>query len=235
MSTEVVNRQIKLDNVRLLRVSLTKAYTGKDAKIDPTTGKAEGKFHIDAVFPPSHPQFPALQALIRAVATEKWKEQTQQTLDMIKGNNQRFPLQRGDQYRPGKPAYAGMLYLSAGNKDQPTILVTENGVNISNRPSGQAGLGQPAPVLLTPSHPCWPYEGSYANVLLEFYTYVYGNSPGLGCSVLGVQFAKHGERLRGSSVASGSEFGLVPTDADKAPAGAIGGAVAPPVGGAGLI
>jgi hypothetical protein len=228
MSSEVVNRQIKLENVRLLRVSLTKPYVGKDAKVDPTTGKPDGKYHIDAVFPPTHPQFPALQQLIRDVAHAKWKEQTQQTLDMIKGNNQRFPLQRGDQYRPGKPDYAGMLYVSAGNKDQPTILVTENGVNISNRPQG--GLGG-SPVLLTPSHPCWPYDGCYANVLLEFYAYTYGNSPGLGCSVLGVQFAKHGTRLRGSSVASGNEFGLVPADADSAPAGAQAAAVA----GAGLI
>ena len=219
MSNENVPRQIKMDNVRLLRVSLTKQYIGKDAKIDPTTGKQEGKYHIDAVFAPTHPQFPELQNLIRGVATSKWKDQTQQTLDMIKGNNQRFPLQRGDQYRPGKPAYAGMLYISAGNKDQPTILVTENGVNIANRNT---------PVILTPSHPCYPYEGCYANVLLEFYTYLYGNSPGLGCSVLGVQFNKHGERLRGSSVASGSEFGLVPADADGAPAGA-----AAPTGGAG--
>jgi Protein of unknown function (DUF2815) len=229
MNDVTVNKQIKLNDVRLLRVSLTKPYVGRDAKIDPTTGKADGKFHIDAVFPPTHPQFPQLQQLIRDVATSKWKEQTQQTLDMIKGNNQRFPLQRGDQYRPGKPAYAGQLYISAGNKDQPTILVTENGVNISNRPAG-TGLGT-SPVLLTPSHPCWPYEGCFANVLLEFYTYLYGNSPGLGCSVLGVQFAKHGERLRGSSVASGSEFGLVITDADAAPAGAA----AAVSGGAGLI
>jgi len=217
-----VSKQIKMNNVRLLRVSLTKPYIGKDAKIDPTTGKPDGKFHIDAVFPPTHPQFPQLQQLIRDVATAKWKEQTQQTLDMIKGNNQRFPLQRGDQYRPGKPDYAGMLYVSAGNKDQPTIVVTENGVNIANRDT---------PVVLTPSHPCWPYDGSYANVHLEFYTYLYGNSPGLGCSVLGVQFFNHGTRLRGSSVASINEFGLVPQHADAPP-----GSSAPvQTGGAGLI
>lgn len=219
MTTETVNKTIKLDNVRLLRVSLTKPYLGKDAKIDPATGKAEGKYHIDAVFAPNHPQFAELQSVIRGVATAKWKELTQQTLDMIKGNNQRFPLQRGDQYRPGKPAYAGMLYISAGNKDQPTILATENGVNLSNR-------GMP---VLTPAHPKWPYEGCYANVLLEFYTYLYGNSPGLGCSVLGVQFYRDGERLKGSSVATGSEFGIVPSDAD-APA-----AAAPQTGGSGLI
>lgn len=224
MSSEVnVSKQIKMDNVRILRVSLTKPYIGKDAKIDPATGKPTGKYHIDAVFAPTHPQFPELQNLIRGVATAKWKETTQQTLDMIKGNNQRFPLQRGDQYRPGKPDYAGMLYLSAGNVDQPTIVVTENGVNIANRLT---------PVVLSPSHPCWPYDGSYANVHLEFYTYLYGNSPGLGCSVLGVQFYKHGTRLRGSSVASVNEFGLVPADADATPAGA---GAATPSAGAGLI
>jgi hypothetical protein len=214
MTEPNVVKTILMNNVRLLRVSLTKPFIGKDAKIDPATGKAEGKYHVDVVFPPTHPQFTELQNLIRGVASAKWQDTTQQTLDMIKGNNQRFPLQRGDQYRPGKPAYAGMLYLSAGNKDQPTIFVTENGTNLTSRPT-------PAnPGLVTPAHQCWPYEGCYANVSLEFYTYLYGNSPGLGCSVLGVQFYKHGERLKGSSVSSGSEFGLVPGDADAQPTGA---------------
>ncbi len=211
MSDTPVQKTILFKDARILRVSLTKPFIGKDAKIDPATGKQEGKYHVDVVFPPTHPQFGALQELIRNVATAKWKETAQQTLDMIKSNNQRFCLQRGDQYRPGKPAYAGMLYISAGNKDQPTILVTENGVNLSNR-------GLP---VLTPAHPKWPYDGSYANVLLEFYGYNYNNtSPGLGCSVLGVQFARDGERLKGSSVASGAEFGLVAADADATPAGA---------------
>lgn len=227
MTEPVTSKTILMNNVRLLRVSLTKPYIGKDAKIDPATGKADGKYHVDAVFPPTHPQFPELQNLIRSVATAKWKDQTQQTLDMIKGNNQRFPLQRGDQYRPGKPAYAGMLYLSAGNKDQPTILVTENGMNLSNRPL-PADVLKGVPIL-TPAHPKWPYEGSYANLMLEFYTYLYGNSPGLGCSVLGVQFYRDGERLKGSSVATGSEFGLVPADADSQPAAQA------PSGGSGLI
>jgi hypothetical protein len=221
-----VNKTILLNNVRLLRVSLTKPYVGRDAKPDPTTGKVEGKYHIDAVFPSTHPQFGELQSVIRGVATSKWKETAQQTLDMIKGNNQRFPLQRGDQYRPGKPAYAGMLYVSAGNKEQPTVIATVNGVNYTNRPTDEQKLkGQ----ILTPSHPKWPYEGSYANVLLEFYTYLYGTSPGMGCSVLGVQFYQDGERLRGSSVATGAEFGLVPSDAD-APSSAPAAS-----GGSGLI
>ena len=41
MSEVTVNRQIKMDNVRILRVSLTKPYIGKDAKVDPATGKQQ--------------------------------------------------------------------------------------------------------------------------------------------------------------------------------------------------
>lgn len=216
-----VKREIILNNVRLLRVSLTKPFIGKDAKIDPTTGKQIGKYHVDAVFPPHHLQFSELQQVIRGVALSKWKDQAQSNLDMIKNNNMRFPLQRGDQYRAGKPAYAGMLYISANNEEQPTIVVTENGVNIANRGT---------PVVLSPSHPCWPYEGSFANVHLQFYTYLYGNSPGLGCSVLGVQHFKHGERLKGSTVSTGAEFGTVPSEADSETPGASA-----PAGGAGLI
>jgi hypothetical protein len=38
MSEVTGSRQIKMNNVRLLRVSLTKPYIGRDAKIDPNTG-----------------------------------------------------------------------------------------------------------------------------------------------------------------------------------------------------
>lgn len=223
--SETVRNQIIMNDIRLLRVSLTKPYTGKNAQIDPNTGKPKAKYHIDGVFAQSHPQYAELAGVIRGVATAKWAENTDATLNMIGENNQRFPLQKGDKYRPGKPAYAGLVYLSAGNDDQPTIVVTKDGVNIANRNT---------PVVLTPSDPCWPYEGSYANVHFQFYTYSYNGSPGLGCSVLGVQFYKHGERLRGSSVSGVGEFGIVPGAADGPPPGAGGGG-APARGGAGLI
>src|SRR5579871_5613829 len=100
---ETVRNQIIMNDVRLLRVSLTKPYVGKDAKVDPATGKPKAKYHIDAVFAPTHTQFQELRSVIRGVAQAKWGDNTQQTLDMIATNNQRFPLQKGDQYRPGKP------------------------------------------------------------------------------------------------------------------------------------
>lgn len=222
--TDVVKNQIILNDVLIDRVSLASAFKSKTPSIDPKTGVAKAdKFHVDAILGTTHPQFAELQTLIRGVAAAAWKEQAQQTLDMIKGNNMRFCLQPGDQYRPGKPQYAGKVYISAGNEEQPTIVVTENGINIATRNT---------PVVLTPAHPSWPYAGSQANLHLQFYCYKFNNSPGLACSVLGVQFYKHGTRLKGANVSSGAEFGIVPGAADAPPPG---GGVPAGGGGAGLI
>lgn len=215
--TDMVRNQILLNNVRLDRVSLTAPYKSKQPNQDPNK---KDKYHIDAILGETHPQFQELRAVIRGVATARWKDQTDSNLAMIATNNMRFCLQKGDQYRPGKPQYAGLLFISAGNEEQPTIVASENGVNIANRNT---------PVILTPSHPLWPYAGCYANVHLQFYCYTFQNSPGLAASVLGVQFFNHGTRLRGAAVSSGSEFGIIPGAADGPPPSQ------PASGGAGLI
>lgn len=205
----MVKKDIILNDVLISRVSLAQPFHPKNPQIDSRTGLPKvDKYHIDAVFAPTHPQFNEVQAVIRAVAVDGWGDKAQQFLDMIKGNNQRFCLQRGDQYRPGQPQYAGMLYISAGNETQPTIGFTKNGVNIFNRGT---------PTMATPADDMWPYAGSFCNVHLQFYPYEFGNSPGLGCGVLGVQFNRHGPRLTGQTVSSGKEFGLVLGQADKKP------------------
>jgi len=202
----IVQRQIILNNVLLNRASITTPLQDKKGEIDPKTGKVKSKYRVHLLFPQTHPQFNELQTLIRAVALAGWKDQTQAVLEQIKTNNQRFCMQRGELYYPAEPAYKGMIYISAGNKDQPTIVATENGINIANRDT---------PVQLTPSNPKWPYSGCKVNAQLEFYTYDY-NGKGLGCSILGLQFFEHGERLRGASVSSVKEFGIVPGQADAA-------------------
>jgi hypothetical protein len=208
MTEVTVQRQIILNNVLLNRASITTPLQDKKGEIDPKTGKVKSKYRVHLLFPQTHPQFAELQALIRGVALNGWKDQTQAVLEQIKTNNQRFCMQRGELYYPSEPAYKGMIYISAGNKDQPTVLATENGVNIANR-------GTPA--VLAPSNPQWPYSGCKVNAHLEFYTYDY-NGKGLGCSVLGIQFFEHGERLRGASVSTGAEFGPVKAkEADAAP------------------
>ena len=220
MTETTVTNQIIVNDVRLGNCSLASPFKSRTPRVDPKTGQPlKDKYHIDAILAPNHPQFDAIRAVIRGVATAKWKDRTQLVLDMIQGNKMRFCLQKGDLYRAGKPGYEGMLYISAGNEEQPTIVVTENGANIANRYTpAQLQLPEGArPPLLTPAHPLWPYPGCRANVHLQFYTYGDDGNPGLGCGVLGVQFYNHGTRLAASRVSSGAEFGIVPSAADGAP------------------
>lgn len=205
--TDAGKVEIILNGVLLDRVSLATPFKSKQPQIDTRTGQPKpDKYHIDSIFGEDHPQIKELFAAIRAAAVKRFSEKADQVLGMIKGNNQRFCLQRGDQYRAGKPHYAGKLYISAGNETQPTIVATINGVNHQNRGT---------PSVLTPADEQWPYAGCKANVHLQFYGYDF-NGAGIGCSVLGVQFAGHGPRLSNAVVSSGKEFGLVVGDADKA-------------------
>lgn len=201
--------QIIMNDVRLARVSITQPYVGKDAEVDPATGKPKGKYHIDAIIEATHPQLDQFKALMRAAVEKKFGDKAPDMLELIKETD-KLCLHRGDTHRPGKPEYAGKLYISANNDEQPTIVVTENGVNIANRGT---------PVILTPSHPCYPYAGCRANVHLQVfaYDYVKKGARGVSAQIMGVQFLRHDTRLQGSAVSSASEFGLVAGDADKAP------------------
>jgi hypothetical protein len=200
-------------------VSLIRAYIGKDAKVDPSTGKQIGKYHADCIIPMEHPQRPRISELMRAAAVKKWKGEAEVFLTQIVAQD-KLCLHKGDITRAGKPEFAGKLYISASNEVQPNIVVTDNGVNLSTQDGS-----------LTPANPSYPYAGCRANVILDFWAYSHPTGgKGISCTLMGVQFLRHDVRLAGSSVASTSEFGLVAGEADGAPPAKVAA-----TGGSGLI
>lgn len=206
MTEATVSTTLKLLDVRLSRVSLIRPYIGKDAKVDPSTGKQQGKYHADLIISTTHPQYARLKELMRAAAVKKWKSEAEQVLQQIAAQD-KLCVHRGDITRAGKPEYAGKLYISANNDIQPNIVVTDNGVNLSTQDGS-----------LTPAHPLFPYAGSHANVIIDIWGYAHPTGgKGISCTLTGVQFLRHDQRLAGSSVASTSEFGLVAGEADSAP------------------
>jgi hypothetical protein len=208
-----------IQDVRLARVSLIRPYIGKDAKIDPTTGKPTGKYHSDIIVSTTHPQLARVKELMRAAAVRKWKSDAEQVLTQIAAQD-KLALHRGDITRAGKPEFAGMLYISSSNSVQPNIVVSENGINLSTLDGS-----------LNPGNPAYPYAGCRANVIVDFWAYEHPTGgKGISSTLLGVQFLRHDVRLAGSSVASTNEFSLVPGEADGAAPSAV--AVA---GGNGLI
>jgi hypothetical protein len=213
--TETEPLSLMLLDVRLARVSLIRPYVGKDSPIDPITGKAVGKYHVDAILLTTHPQLQKIKDLMRLAATNLFKNETEQALIQMAAQD-KLALHRGDITRAGKPEYAGKLYLSASNDVQPTVVVSENGVNLSTEP------GSPTP--LAYSHPSFPYSGSHGNLIVTFRAY---NHPkggkGISCYLKGVQFVRHDARLAGASVASAKEFGIVASQADAAPPTQVSG------------
>lgn len=207
-----VSLTLKLLDVRLDRVSLMKPYIGKDAEIDPATGKPKGKYHCDLILASTHPQRARVSELMRAAAVKKWKDEAETVLQIISAQD-KLCLHKGDITRAGKPQYAGKLYISANNDIQPNIVVTADGINLSS----QDGT-------LTPAHPNYPYAGCHANVIIDIWAYSHPKGgKGISCTLTGVQFLRHDQRLAGSSIAPTSEFGLVAGEADSAaPAAATG-------------
>lgn len=207
MTGNTIPTQMIVQEVRIARVSLARPYVGKDAKKDPQTGQPIGTYHVDAIIETTHPQLAEIKAKQRLAAQKKFKDEAEAMLVMFNGTD-KLALHKGDVTRQGKPEYAGKLYLSCNNREQPTIVVTENGVNIATRGT---------PVVLTPAHPKFPYPGCYANIQIDFYGYS-NEGKGITCTLMGVQFLRDGPRLAGASVSSANEFAPVNGgQADAAP------------------
>jgi hypothetical protein len=186
--TAAAANHVILNNVRLARVALTKPYIWKGTEIYPATGTPKGKYHADLILGLDHPQLGAFKALMRAAVVQRFAEKASEVLEQIEPQD-KLCLHQGDVTHPGEPEYAGKLYISATNGDQPTIVVTERGINIANRGT---------PVVLTQSHPLWPYPGCYANVHLDVFAYSHPGGNGVSAQLMGVQFLRHGERLMGA-------------------------------------
>lgn len=219
MTTEqTVKTQMILNDVRLGRAWLTKPFQPRPDK----SGKiGDPKYKVELIVPPTHPQFPEIKAMQMAAAVKKFGADARQKL-LIAETQDKLPLHKGDITRAGDAAYAGALYLTANNKEQPTVVVTDPGTNTNIATRG-------TPIVLSPSHPNWPYSGSYVNVHLDFFAYQ-NDGTGVSATVLGVQFLRNGTRLQGAFVSAASEFGLVPADADGAAP-----AQAPAAGSSGLV
>jgi hypothetical protein len=89
------------------------------------------------------------------------------------------PLRDGDTKDLEKtPEYEGMFFLNANNKNKPIII--DRSRQPIDDPSGM-------------------YSGCYANVLVNFFAYNKAGNNGVGCSLMGVQFVRDGERLAGGA------------------------------------
>ncbi len=199
--------KIKLQNVRLLyAAALFEPQKGPNGEGDP-------KFSATFGFPPDHPVVAEIKAGFKKVAEEKWGAKAAEVFAALKAGDKlcmHDGAAKGD-----REGYAGNQYLSASNKLKP--LVVDN----------VAAPGTQTPRVLTATDGR-VYSGCYVNATIELWAQDNKFGKRINASLMGVQFARDGQRLSGGGVASVDDFEAIPEAA--APAG--GGATTAPAAGA---
>jgi hypothetical protein len=191
--------KVHLNNVRLTFPQLF------DAK--QVNGQGDPKFSAAFLIPRDHPQIGAIKEAIKAAAEAKWGAKALEVLKALQASD-KLALHDGDA-KSDYDGYAGNFFVNASNKIRPLVIGPQ-------REPLTASDGK-------------PYSGCYVNAIVEFWAQDNQFGKRVNASLLGVQFAKDGERLAGGGVASQDDFEPIPgteAAAQSAPSQPAGGASA---------
>lgn len=187
--------RILLKNVRLSYPDLFKP--GAPPKDNPT---APGKYGCQLIFAPDSAAGQLARQEYLRVATEEWGANAPNVLAEF-GKNQKC-LRRGDSNLDNAGAvrngYAGMLFISARNKQRPAIIARNfhNGQPVYLDEDGSARQGNV--VIQVPFAVKVPYGGCYVNATVDIYSSK-KNAGGVFASLIGVQFHDDGEAFGGGA------------------------------------
>lgn len=204
--------KITLLNVRAV---FPKYFKGQEEAFE---GKGDPYWSGSFLLPKNHPQVEELKTLIRAASEAKFPGKGEAMLKVFQAKD-KICLHDGD-LKADKPygaAYAGMLYVSARNnatKGPPPGVFD----NIIDPKTGFARVIESA------NDPKAPWSGCYVNAILSVFGYAAGGGEGIGAQILGVQFAKDGDRLAGGGVSAASDFVAIPGTPAAIPGTAAAGA-----------
>jgi len=168
--------KLKLKNVRLAFPDLFKAKA--------FNGEGDPKYGATFLIPKDHPQIKEIQAAIKQVAEDKWKDKAAAELKVLQAKD-KLCLHDGD-LKDKFDGFAGHYYLSARADRRPTVVD-------SNREPLSADDGK-------------PYSGCYVNAIVDVWPMDNQFGKRINATLSGVQFHKDGEAFGGSAPADASEF-----------------------------
>ena len=198
-----MSEAIQLTNVRLSFPSLIEANSNKDYP------NAPPKYQASFIMPPNHPDYPKFMAEVGRIATEKWKEQAGQILQIIQGDRRLRCYGNGSE-KVNKTTlkvhdgYEGMVWVSAAsNQDRPPVMVELSGKPVDNANTmARQVLARKL------------YGGCYVNVALR--PWIQDNQYGraVRCEIIAVQFCKDGPAFGDAPPDVSSMFGAVQVPAN---------------------
>lgn len=178
--------RIMLKNVRLAFPNLFEPST--------VAGEGEPRYSAALILPTDHPQIKEIQAKIKAVATEKWKDKAEAQIKALEKTG-KIALHDGDE-KPNYDGFPGNFFVSASAKAsaRPTVIDTNKSA-LTDR-DGKI------------------YAGCYVNVSLDFWAQDNAYGKRVNAQLRGVQFLRDGDAFSAGRPADSDEFEEVTEGAD---------------------
>ncbi len=196
--------EIMLKNVRIAFIdTLVKADDYK------TNGVGNGVFRHSATFiyAPGSEADKSVQAAILQEATNVWGKNAQSMLDDLKGNVQKYCVQKNKKDSKGEiyDGFEGQLSIGAHRqkKDGAPLLLHKNRDPATGK--AQVLTGEEGVI----------YAGCYVNAKISIYAQS-GKNSGIRAGLLAVQYAGEGDSFGGAGRAKADEFDSIDADDDLA-------------------
>lgn len=151
---------------------------------EPFQGTGDPAYTAAFLLPRNHPQVQEIQAAIKQIAREKWKDKADEMLKVMERKEHTF-FRDGD-FKAKWAGFGDHWYVGARSARRPTI------VNYDTTPLTAAD-GK-------------PYSGCYVNGIVEIWCQDNGYGQRINASLGGVQFIRDGESFEGGTVVSANEF-----------------------------
>lgn len=155
---------------------------------EPSTVAGEGEPRYGAAFilAADHPQLKEIEAKIKAIAIDKWKDKGDAVLKGLEKTD-KVALHDGDT-KPGYDGFSGNMFISASAKTsaRPTV------INKDKTPlTDRDGV---------------VYAGCYVNASIDFWAQDNAYGKRINAQLRGVQFAKDGDAFSAGRPADADEF-----------------------------
>lgn len=170
------------------RILLKDARLAFPALFEPKTVNGEGKPRYSAtlLIPTDHPQMAQIQAAIKAIAKDKWKDKAAGILTSLEKTD-KVALHDGDT-KAQYDGFSGMMYVAAASQENAPPTVVDQARNPLGAKSGK------------------PYAGCYVNASLEFWAQDNAYGKRINCTLRGVQFLRDGDAFSAGRPADADEF-----------------------------
>lgn len=179
--------------LKAVRISYPKVFRAERYKDQPGSEAYSATFLVPKT---DEAQMTAIKKAIQAAAAEKFPDpaKAKAFIERVKGSKMQFCFRDGDVHKPDDESYQGHMFLTARRKasDGAPKVFHKN-----PKIGGRDNLITEADGIL--------YAGCYVNATVSIYAQT-GETEGIRCSLVGLQFAADGDSFGGASSASADDF-----------------------------